>query len=231
MKFCLRIALLLFLLTGTNAQELDLLDAFGDDPTPAAPKTPKAPEKPKADGDGFDLLDALGPDTEPKKPQKPAPGDTGDLDILDGLDFGPTKAPPPKPVDPKKPAGGDDFGFDLADALGPDSDPKPDKPAVNPPKSGEGGGTFDDSDLFGVGEGDYKPDPAKPGSGGRAQDPGYDANGGDNAPTQDLDLLWGQFVKMLNAKMPEEVYMWISNMKQMLAPLLKRAMELLEAVQ
>ncbi|KAM4602099.1 CD99 molecule isoform 2-T2 [Polymixia lowei] len=171
MKFCLRIALLLFLLTGTNAQELDLLDAFGDDPTPAAPKTPKAPEKPKADGDGFDLLDALGPDTEPKKPQKPAPGDTGDLDILDGLDFGPTKAPPPKPVDPKKPAGGD-------------SDPKPDKPAVNPPKSGEGGGTFDDSDLFGVGEGDYKPDPAKPGSGGRAQDPGYDANGGDNAPTQ-----------------------------------------------
>uniref|UniRef100_A0A3Q1EEC2 CD99 molecule n=1 Tax=Acanthochromis polyacanthus TaxID=80966 RepID=A0A3Q1EEC2_9TELE len=42
--------------------------------------------------------------------------------------------------------------------------PKTDKPAVKPPSGGGGGGSFDDSDLFDIGGGDYKPDK---GQGGR----------------------------------------------------------------
>ncbi|KAM7374989.1 hypothetical protein PAMA_014194 [Pampus argenteus] len=72
MKFCLRIVLLLFLLTGTLTQDFDLSDALDDtDPTPAKPKEqPKAPEKPKTDE--FDLSFALD-DTDPTPtPDKPA---------------------------------------------------------------------------------------------------------------------------------------------------------------
>lgn len=47
----------------------------------------------------------------------------------------------------------------------------------------------------------------------------------------DLDLPWAQFLKMLNANMPEEVLIWIANLKQMVTPLLERALELLGAVQ
>lgn len=36
---------------------------------------------------------------------------------------------------------------------------------------------------------------------------------------------------MLNANMPEEFYVWMSNLKQILTPLLERAMDLLQAVQ
>lgn len=46
----------------------------------------------------------------------------------------------------------------------------------------------------------------------------------------DPDLLWGQILKMLYANMPEEFYLWISNLKQMCAPLLERALDLLQAV-
>ncbi|XP_044200822.1 CD99 molecule isoform X5 [Thunnus albacares] len=109
MESCLRIVLLLFLVSGTLTQEgFDLADALGGpDPTNA----PKAPEKPKIE--------------EPVKPKKPS---------------------------------GDDFGLDLEDALKPD--PKttraPGKPVK--PNAGGGGGSFDDSDLFDVSGGDYKPD-------------------------------------------------------------------------
>lgn len=44
----------------------------------------------------------------------------------------------------------------------------------------------------------------------------------------DPDLLWGQVLKMLNANMPEEFFMWISNLKKVLNPLLERVMELLQ---
>lgn len=46
----------------------------------------------------------------------------------------------------------------------------------------------------------------------------------------DADLLWGQILKMLNANMPEEFYLWISNLKQTVAPLLERALDLLQAI-
>lgn len=46
----------------------------------------------------------------------------------------------------------------------------------------------------------------------------------------DQDLHWGQILKMLNANMPEEFYMWLSNLKETLAPLLERALDLLQAV-
>lgn len=36
---------------------------------------------------------------------------------------------------------------------------------------------------------------------------------------------------MLDANMPEEVYVWMSNLKRVLTPLLERAMDLLQAVQ
>ncbi|XP_029306955.1 CD99 molecule isoform X2 [Cottoperca gobio] len=198
MKFCLRIGLLLFLVTGTLTQNgFDLSDAFDDlDPTPAKPKEqPKAPEKPKHDG-GLDLSDAFAPDEPTKEPKKPSSRDSG--------------------------------GFDLEDAFGPDLNPKTDKPAVKPPNSGGGGGTFDDSDLFDAGADGYKPDAGRPGGGGGA-DPDYNPNGGADQP-QDPDLLWGQILKMLNANMPEEFYMWMSNLKQIVTPLLERAMALLQAV-
>ncbi|XP_008283561.1 CD99 molecule isoform X2 [Stegastes partitus] len=228
MKLCFRIVLLLFLVAGTLTDDgFDLFDALDDvAPTPPKPKEqPKTPENPKNDG-GLDLLDAFGPDEpEPEKPKKPSSGDSGGLDLLDA--FGPDE---PQPEKPKKPSSGDSggFGFDLEDALKPDPNSKPDKPAVNKPSGGGGGGTFDDGDLFDItGDSGYKPDGGK---GGRPPvDPNYDNQGGADQP-QGPDLPWGQILKMLNANMPEEFYMWMSNLKQMLAPLLERAMDLLQAM-
>ncbi|XP_047210900.1 CD99 molecule isoform X3 [Girardinichthys multiradiatus] len=130
--------------------------------------------------------------------------------------------------DPKKPSSGDSggFGFNLEDALKPGSTLEPKKPAIKSP-SGGGGGHFDDKDLFDVSDGGYKPDGGR--SGGRAVDPGYDNQGGADQP-QDPDLLWGQILKMLNANMPEEFFMWMSNLKQVISPLLERAMEFLQAL-
>ncbi|XP_030602525.1 CD99 molecule isoform X2 [Archocentrus centrarchus] len=197
MKFCLRILLLFFLVTGTVTQDFDLFDALDDPPpTPAKPKEPpKPPKDPGLDG-GLDLSDAFGPDEpQTKKPEKPNSGDSGDA------------------------------GFDLGDALKPDPNAKPDKPAVKPPSGGGGGGgSFDDSDLASVGGGgDYKPDGGR--SGGRAMDPQGGAD-----PPQDPDFLWGQIQKMLNTNFPEEFYVWLSNLKQIVTPLLERAMELLQAL-
>ncbi|XP_044200820.1 CD99 molecule isoform X3 [Thunnus albacares] len=139
MESCLRIVLLLFLVSGTLTQEgFDLADALGGpDPTNA----PKAPEKPKIE--------------EPVKPKKPSGDDFG-LDLEDALK--PDKPEPEKPKKPTSGGGGGDFGLDLEDALKPD--PKttraPGKPVK--PNAGGGGGSFDDSDLFDVSGGDYKPD-------------------------------------------------------------------------
>ncbi|XP_040031237.2 CD99 molecule isoform X2 [Gasterosteus aculeatus] len=192
MAGCLRVAVLLLLVTGTLTDDgFNLFDAL-DDPvsTPKPKEQPKAPEKPKSDG-GLDLLDAFGPDPT-VKPKKPSSRDSGGA------------------------------GLDLEDALGPDPQPKPDKPAVKPPSSG-GGGTFGDSDLLDVSGGDYKPE----GGGGGAGDSGYNQGGADEP--KDPELLWGQILKTLNANMPEEFYMWISNLKKSLMPLLERAMDLLQA--
>ncbi|XP_034533983.1 CD99 molecule isoform X4 [Notolabrus celidotus] len=201
MKSGLRIALLLCLVSGTLTQDgFDLSDALFDE----EPTPPKPKDTPKV----------------PDVPGKPK--DDG-LDLLDAFDFGPTPAKPKPPKTPEKPKDDGGFGLDLEDALGPDPNPKPDKPAVKP-QPGGGGGSFDDSDLFDVnGGGGYKPD------GGPAYDPGYDPNGGADQ-TQDPSLLWGQILKMLNANMPEEFYMWISNLKRTVAPLLERAMEMLQAM-
>ncbi|XP_034405502.1 CD99 molecule isoform X2 [Cyclopterus lumpus] len=197
MRSCLRISVLLLLLTGTLTDDGFDLSVALDDPVPPTEKPqPKAPEKPKSDG-GLDLLDAFGTD-EPVKPKKPSSGDSGG------------------------------FGLDLEDAVGPDPNPKPDQPAVKPPSGGGGGGSFGDSDLFDVGGGDYKPDGGRP-HGGGGVDPGSDPHGGADQP-QDPDLPWGQILKMLNANMPEEFYIWMSNLKQMLTPLLERAMDLLHAM-
>ncbi|XP_053707394.1 CD99 molecule isoform X2 [Synchiropus splendidus] len=211
MKFVLRIILLAFLLTGTFSQDgFDLGDALDESPKDTQPtQKPKAPE-PKND-DTLDLLDAFGPDPAPKKPKEPKSGDG--LDLLDA--FGPDE---PVPEKPKKPKSGGNAGFDLEDALGPD-DPK--KPAVNP--GGGGGGAFSDSDLMDIGG--YKPDGGQS-SGGNS---GYDSNGGAEQP-KDPDLPWDQILKLINANMPEEFFLWLANVKQTLFPLLERAMDLLQAV-
>uniref|UniRef100_A0A674F891 CD99 molecule n=1 Tax=Salmo trutta TaxID=8032 RepID=A0A674F891_SALTR len=225
MKSCLWIALLVTLAIGTKTQDFDLADAldFDKPKATAIPKQPKKPAKDPSPGGGLDLFDALGPE-EPEKPAGIPPKE----DPKPAL-------PAPAPVDPKKPAD-DGMGFDLSDALGPD--PVPGKPAVVPPKDGgTGGGSFGDKDLFDVSDnGDYKPDPGKGGGGGaRAADPApSDPNGGGGAPAdqpQDLDLLWGQFLKMLDANMPEGVHVWISNIKQAVLPLLEKVMELLDVGQ
>lgn len=46
----------------------------------------------------------------------------------------------------------------------------------------------------------------------------------------DPNLLWGGLLKMLDANMPEEVHVWLSNLKQTVAPLLERALEMLRAI-
>ncbi|XP_054480101.1 CD99 molecule isoform X1 [Anoplopoma fimbria] len=143
MEFCLRISLLLLLVSGTLTQDgFDLSDAL-DDPVPPTPAKPKE---------------------QPKEPEKPGSDDV------------------PKTTKPSKPTSGDSDGFDLNDAFGPDPNPKPDKPAVKPPSGGGGGGSFDDSDLIGVGEGGYKPEGGNTGGGG--MDPGYDSNGGADQPEE-----------------------------------------------
>uniref|UniRef100_G3PR45 CD99 molecule n=1 Tax=Gasterosteus aculeatus aculeatus TaxID=481459 RepID=G3PR45_GASAC len=107
MAGCLRVAVLLLLVTGTLTDDgfdlfdalddpggLDLLDAFGPDPT----VKPKKPSSRDSGGAGLDLEDALGPDPQPK-PDKPAVkppssgggGTFGDSDLLDvsGGDYKP----------------------------------------------------------------------------------------------------------------------------------------------
>ncbi|KAM9334269.1 CD99 molecule isoform 1-T1 [Symphorus nematophorus] len=186
MKSCLRIVVLLLLVSGTLTQDLDLADALGD----LDPVTPK-PKKPKSDSDdfGLNLEDAFGPDPTPK-PKKPDTNPSGGggfgLDLEDAL--GPDLNPKPdKPKPPKSRGGGTEL--DLEDALGPDVNPKPkpDKPAVNP--SGGGGGSISDSDLFdiaggGGGGGEYEPDGGRPHGGGGGGDSGYDTNGGADQPQE-----------------------------------------------
>ncbi|XP_023185335.1 CD99 antigen-like protein 2 isoform X2 [Xiphophorus maculatus] len=171
--------------------------------------------------DEFDLLDALGPDPTPEKP-KEQPGSPKKSGSDGGLDLSDAFGPDPTPA-PKKPSSGNSGGFDLEDAVKPGPTKKPKKPGYKP--SGGGGGSFDDSDLMDVSNDGYKPDDGGR-SGGRAVDPGYDDQGGAGKP-QDPDLLWGQILKMLNANMPEEFFMWMSNLMKVLNPLLERAMELL----
>ncbi|XP_056883310.1 CD99 molecule isoform X2 [Takifugu flavidus] len=146
---------------------------------------------------------------------------TQDLDLADFFD---NDAPTEKPKVTQKPKTDGNFDLNLEDALNPD--PKPDKPPVAPPKPGGAGGTFGDADLFEVGKGDYKPEGGRSGGAGNA---GHDTQGGADQP-QDPDLLWGQILKMLNANMPEELFLWISNLKQTIEPLLERALQLLQTL-
>lgn len=46
----------------------------------------------------------------------------------------------------------------------------------------------------------------------------------------DPDLLWGHVLKMLNANMPEEFYLWLSNLRQTVEPLLERVLGLLQTL-
>ncbi|XP_077461102.1 CD99 molecule isoform X4 [Stigmatopora argus] len=173
--------------------------------------------------DGFDLFDALD-DVDPtppqpkEKPKVPVNHDDDDgLNLFDAL--GPDDPEPAKPNPKPKPGDSGGFELDLEDALNPDPNGKPDKPAVNPPRPGGGGGHFDDNDLFDINDGNYKPE------GGNS---GYDEGGADQP--QDPDLLWLQILKTLNSNMPEEILMWMSNLKKTLIPLLERALELVQAV-
>ncbi|XP_049919535.1 CD99 molecule isoform X2 [Epinephelus moara] len=156
------------------------------------------------------------------------------FDLSDALDdVKPATPKPEQPKAPEKPKDDGGFELDLGDALGPDptDPPKPAKPTVKPPKSGGGGFELDLEDALGPDPNPPKPTVKPPhrGGGGGA-DPGYNPRGGAADEPQDPDLPWGQILKMLNANMPEEFFMWMSNLKQILAPLLERAMDLLQAI-
>ncbi|XP_029371478.1 uncharacterized protein LOC115051861 isoform X3 [Echeneis naucrates] len=114
MKFCSKVVLLLFLVSGTLTEEgFDLFDALDPEPTQALKEQPKAPEKPKTDG--FDLFDALYPEApkeQPKAPGKPKTDDFFGFDLADALE--PDVRLSKKP---KKPSFGDFDDFDLGDAL------------------------------------------------------------------------------------------------------------------
>ncbi|KAL7370236.1 hypothetical protein ABVT39_023221 [Epinephelus coioides] len=156
---------------------------------------------------------------------------TQDLfDLADAVDDAKPATPKPEqPKAPEKPKDDGGFGFDLEDAVGTDP-PKPAKPTVKPPKSG-GGGNFDLEDALAPGSNLPKPTVKPPNrGGGGGADPGHNPRGGAADEPQDPDLPWGQILKMINANMPEEFFMWLSNLKQILAPLLERAMDLLQAI-
>ncbi|XP_065110955.2 CD99 molecule isoform X4 [Paramisgurnus dabryanus] len=171
------------------------------------------------DLDLFDALDDEKPPTKPPlKPVPPKNTNTEGFDLLDAFDNDP-KNPS---GDPKKTSGD---GFDLSDALGPgkNRNTEPKKPVVKPPQdSGTGGRDLDDKDLFDLNNGDYKPDGGQ--SGGRGSGPGYE--GGASDQPQDLNLNWIHLIKILADKMPEGLSVWISNLKEILVPLLERVMEL-----
>ncbi|XP_065110966.2 CD99 molecule isoform X14 [Paramisgurnus dabryanus] len=141
-----------------------------------------------------------------------------DLDLFDALDDEkpPTK-PPLKPVPPKNT---NTEGFDLLDAF--DNDPK--NPSGDPKKtSGDG---FDLSDALGPDTEPKKPvvKPPQDSGTGRGSGPGYE--GGASDQPQDLNLNWIHLIKILADKMPEGLSVWISNLKEILVPLLERVMEL-----
>ncbi|XP_072307486.1 CD99 molecule isoform X2 [Eucyclogobius newberryi] len=147
------------------------------------------------------------------------------LDLADALD---DDSAPPKATDPPKK--NDDFGLDLSDALGGD-DPVTPKPAVvKPPSGGGGGGTIKDTDLFDVSGGSYEPDGGKYEGGGTEPDYGSNSGGGGGEQPQDADFEWGPLLKMINANVPEEFFLWMSSVRQKMAPVLERVLGLLNAL-
>ncbi|XP_073698349.1 CD99 molecule isoform X1 [Garra rufa] len=157
------ILLLLASIVATRAQDFDLADAFDDDDVKPPAKPTVKPAPPKNPDSGFDLSDAF--DLDPKKPVVVPPKKEEDPNK-------PVVVPPKK--DDKKPTGDE---FDLSDAFGPDTEPK--KPVVPPKERGTGGGSFDDSDLFGVNEGgEYKPDGGRGGAQGGGDFHDHDQSGG-----------------------------------------------------
>ncbi|XP_020781445.2 CD99 molecule isoform X2 [Boleophthalmus pectinirostris] len=137
------------------------------------------------------------------------------FDLADALDDGPkpTTKPPPKK----------DGELDLLDAFGDDDPVAPKPPVVAPPSSGGGGGgTLSDSDLADVGGGSYEPEGGKYGG----SDPGYDPNSAGDQP-QGAVLEWASLLKTLYANVPDDFFIWISEFRHKLAPLLERALDLL----
>ncbi|XP_040043738.2 uncharacterized protein LOC120825939 isoform X2 [Gasterosteus aculeatus] len=107
MAGCLRVAVLLLLVTGTLTDDgFNLFDAL-DDPDPQ-PKPDKPAVKPPSSGGGLDLIDFFGP---------------GGLDLLDAFGPDPTVNPPKKPC--SRYSGGRTFSdSDLLDVIGGDYNPE-----------------------------------------------------------------------------------------------------------
>ncbi|XP_067349122.1 CD99 molecule isoform X12 [Channa argus] len=178
MKFCLRIVLLLFLVTATLTQDdLDLSDALDN-----------------VGGGTFDeadFLDVSGGDYKPdssrggkvdptQKPKKPSSRDSGGF----GVDLDDALGP----------------DLDLSDALdNVDNNPKPEKPAINQPKNGEGGGTFDEADFLDVSGGDYKPDSSGRGKVDPTQKPKKPSSGDSGGFGLDLDDALGTDLDLSDA--------------------------------
>ncbi|XP_073698351.1 CD99 molecule isoform X2 [Garra rufa] len=206
------ILLLLASIVATRAQDFDLADAFDDDDVKPPAKPTVKPAPPKNPDSGFDLSDAF--DLDPKKPVVVPPKKEEDPNK-------PVVVPPKK--DDKKPTGDE---FDLSDAFGPDTEPK--KPVVPPKERGTGGGSFDDSDLFGVNEGgEYKPDGGRGGAQGGGDFHDHDQSGGGTEQPNDLNQQWLQIIKMLVDNIPDGLSVWISQFNQVVQPLLEQLQQLL----
>ncbi|XP_067349114.1 CD99 molecule isoform X3 [Channa argus] len=220
---------------GGTFVETDLLDVSGGDYKPDSSGRgkvdptlkPKKPSSGDSGGFGLDLDDALGTDLDLSDALDNVGGGTFvETDLLDvsGGDYKPDSSGRGKvdpTLKPKKPSSGDSggFGLDLDDALGTGLD-------LSDPLDNVGGGTFDEADFLDVSGGDYKPDSSGRGK-GHSTDSGYDHQGGGDQPQ---DLPWDQMLKMLNARLKEEFYMWISNLKPILTPRFVRVRDLLQAM-
>ncbi|XP_075040357.1 CD99 antigen-like protein 2 isoform X1 [Mixophyes fleayi] len=147
-------------------QDLDLLDAFGDEPTKKPKPAPKPPKIPTHDAGDLDLADFFDDPTQPPKVVPKPPPKKPDVPIT-------TRKPrlstnkPPKKKDPND--------LDLADAL----DDKNDRP-VGGGGGGGGGGGISDSDLDDIFNDGYKPDKGK---GGHAGGRGSAGNAGESDTT------------------------------------------------
>ncbi|XP_043101091.1 CD99 antigen-like protein 2 isoform X3 [Puntigrus tetrazona] len=167
------------------SEDLDLADAFDDDPSTPTPKVNPAGGAGGAGGVKPSLKPVKPTVREPAKP-KPKQTEETFTDLFDAtIRPGLLPRTPPSPlrtsVPPRKAQS--DFGeFDLEDALNPDNDIR----GTGNKDSGKGGSQFSDDDLADVGsDNSYKPDKGKGGKGGSSGGSSDRNSAGDVDPADD----------------------------------------------
>ncbi|XP_033865095.2 CD99 antigen-like protein 2 isoform X2 [Acipenser ruthenus] len=173
----------------------------------------------------LDLSDALDDAVPTKPPIKPAvekPKEpSNELDLGDALGGGETYPQPTKPAAKPPPRDKGNSDFDLSDAVGGgDSQPKdPDRKPVPGGTNTDSGGDFGLDDLKDSVDGGYKPDDNQ---GGGSSDT--------NAGGEVQDNPWKELLELLSANMPEHVLIWIKNLQEVVEPLKKHLVEILNVL-